>query len=172
MLTPIPSYHLPTISAWVNPAVTTQGAYSRIAETMYNTGFYLGTDGSGTKYQWIVTSGAGATGSCGAAFVAPSEALSPPTGTVTGTYDGTTARLYVDSTLVGSDTMVSHPAPPIYRSPSAATSAAANRGTALSTNPGFTTAPSAPPKSPRSPQAPPDPAPRTYWRPMPLTQRI
>ena len=47
-----------TISAWVNPAVVPQTSYGRIAETSYASGFYLGTDVSGTKYKMIVNNGA------------------------------------------------------------------------------------------------------------------
>jgi hypothetical protein len=55
-----------SVSAWVNPAVTSQAAYARIAETKYNAGLYLGTDGSGSKYKFIVNGGTGSSGSCGA----------------------------------------------------------------------------------------------------------
>ena len=84
-----------------------QTSYGRIAETSYASGFYLGTDVSGTKYKMIVNNGSGATGSCGDALgCAVGGTVTTGWHLVTGTYDGTTARLYVDSTLVGSDTMV------------------------------------------------------------------
>jgi hypothetical protein len=94
-----------SISAWVNPAVTTQASYARIAETRYNGGFYLGTDFSSTKYKFIVNTGAGATGACGANFgCAEGGTVTPGWHLVTGTFDGTTGRLYIDGALVSSET--------------------------------------------------------------------
>ena len=94
-----------SISAWVNPAVIPEGAYVRIAETQYNGGLYLGTDTSGTKYQFIVNTGLGATGSCGSGFgCALGGTVSSGWHLVTGTFDGTTAKLYVDNAVAGSDT--------------------------------------------------------------------
>jgi len=99
-----------SVSAWVNPAATTQTAYGRIAETQYNPGLYLGVDGSGKKYQFIVNNGIGATGSCGVAFgCAVGGTISSGWHLVTGTYDGATARLYVDTTLVASETFTAPP---------------------------------------------------------------
>src|SRR5262249_25886256 len=57
-----------SISAWVNPAATPQVAYARIAETQYNSGFYLGVNAAGNRYKLVVNTGAGATGACGAAY--------------------------------------------------------------------------------------------------------
>ena len=94
-----------SISTWVNPGVTTQGAYVRIAETQYNSGLYLGTNSSGTKYKFIVNNGSGATGSCGAAYgCAEGGTITSGWHLVTATYDGTTARLYVDTSQVALDT--------------------------------------------------------------------
>ena len=94
-----------SISTWVNPAVTTQGAYVRIAETQYNAGFYLGTNSSGTKYKFIVNNGSGATGSCGAAYgCAEGGTITSGWHLITATYDGTTARLYVDTSQVAMET--------------------------------------------------------------------
>ena len=62
----IPLANAFSVSAWVNPAVTSQSAYVRIVETQYNGGLYLGVDGSGSKYKFIVNTGSGSTGSCGA----------------------------------------------------------------------------------------------------------
>jgi len=93
-----------SVSAWVN-SVGSQGAYSRIAETQYNTGLYLGVNASGTQYKWIVNNGAGAKGTCGQAFgCAEGGTITAGWHLVTGTYDGTTGRLYVDGTLVAADT--------------------------------------------------------------------
>jgi hypothetical protein len=94
-----------SISAWVNPGVTTQGAYVRIAETQYNAGLYLGTNSSGTKYKFIVNNASGATGSCGAAYgCAEGGTITGGWHLVTATYDGTTARLFVDTSQVGLET--------------------------------------------------------------------
>ena len=94
-----------SVSAWVNPAVTGESPYVRIAETQYFTGLYLGTNLSGTKYKFIINWGFGSTGTCGAQFgCAEGGTISSGWHLVTGTFDGTTARLYVDTVLVASDT--------------------------------------------------------------------
>jgi hypothetical protein len=106
----IPLVNTFSISAWVNPAVTRQAAYARIGETRYNGGLYLGANGSGTRYKFIVNTGAGATGGCGAAFgCAEGGAITPGWHLVTGTYDGTVGRLYVDGALVSSETFTAPP---------------------------------------------------------------
>jgi chitodextrinase len=95
-----------SFSAWVNPTVLAQTSYVRIAETYYATGFYLGTNAAGTAYKFIMSNGAGATGSCGGLVFGCAEGGTITSGwhLVTATYDGATARLYVDDVLVGSDT--------------------------------------------------------------------
>jgi hypothetical protein len=94
-----------SISVWVNPAVTLQLAYSRIAETQYNGGLYLGTDVSGTKFQFIVNLGIGSTGFCGLVFgCVEGGVITAGWHLVTGTFDGATAQLYVDNVLVAHDT--------------------------------------------------------------------
>ena len=94
-----------SISTWVNSAVTTQTGYARVVESQYSSGFYLGVDSAGTKYKFIVNSATGSTGSCGLPFGC-AEGGTVTTGwhLVTGTYDGTTAKLYIDNVLVASDT--------------------------------------------------------------------
>jgi chitodextrinase len=92
-----------SISAWVNPSVIPQVGYVRIAETHYATGFYLGTDTTGTKYKLIVNGGSGITGSCSYGC-AEGGTISSGWHLVTATFDGATARLYVDNAVVGSDT--------------------------------------------------------------------
>jgi hypothetical protein len=97
-----------SISAWVNPAVTPQTAYARIAETQYNGGFYLGTNVNGSQYQFIVNTGSGATGSCGAAFgCAIGGTVTSGWHLVTGTFDGSHAILYVDGSQVATETFTS-----------------------------------------------------------------
>ncbi len=94
-----------SISAWVNAAVTTQIGYGRIAETQYNDGFYLGVNASGVKYKMIVNGATGATGTCGAVYgCAEGGTVTSGWHLVTGAYDGTTARLYVDQTQVATET--------------------------------------------------------------------
>ena len=102
-----PSIPLTTfsISSWVNSAVTTQSGYTRIVESQYSSGFYLGTNGAGTKYKFIVNSATGSTGSCGLTFgCAEGGTITTGWHLVTGTFDGSTAKLYVDNVLVASDT--------------------------------------------------------------------
>jgi chitodextrinase len=94
-----------SISVWVNPAVTPQMVYSRIAETRYDGGLYVGTDSTGTRYQIIVNNGFGSTGSCGALFgCAEGGTVTSGWHLVTATFDGAAANLYVDNALVASDT--------------------------------------------------------------------
>ena len=101
----IPFTNAFSVSAWVNPAVTTQAAYARIAETQYNNGLYLGINSGGTKYKFIVNGATGATGTCGSAFgCAEGGKVSTGWHLVTGTYDGSTAILYVDGTQVATET--------------------------------------------------------------------
>jgi chitodextrinase len=94
-----------SVSAWVNAAVTKQTGYARILETQYNVGLYLGVSSSGTKYKFIVNSGAGSTGGCGLAYgCAEGGTVAIGWHLVTATYDGTTATLYVDGTVMTTDT--------------------------------------------------------------------
>jgi len=94
-----------SIAAWVNSAVAQQGGYSRVAETQYSPGFYLGTNAAGTAYKFIVNGAAGTTGGCGLSFgCAEGGAVSIGWHLLTATFDGATAKLYVDGTVVGSDT--------------------------------------------------------------------
>jgi hypothetical protein len=94
-----------SISAWVNPAVTNQVSYGRIAETQYNDGFFLGTDATGTKFKFIVNSGYGSTGLCGAGYgCAQGGTVTSGWHLVTGTFDGARATLYLDGAVVASDT--------------------------------------------------------------------
>ncbi len=94
-----------SVSAWVNPAVTTQIGYGRILETQYNGGLYLGVNSVGTKYKFIVNTGAGSTGHCGLVFgCAEGGTITAGWHLVTATYDGTTGALYVDGVVVATDT--------------------------------------------------------------------
>jgi len=94
-----------SISAWVNPAATTQIPYAAIAETNYRTGLYLGVDPTGAKYKFIVNSGTGSAGTCGGPDgCAQGGAVTSGWHLVSGTYDGATALLYVDGVVAASDT--------------------------------------------------------------------
>jgi chitodextrinase len=94
-----------TISAWVNASATRQTAFGRIAETEYNTGLYLGVNAAGTSFKFIVNDSQGSTGTCGASYgCAEGGTVSSGWHLITGTYDGATARLYVDQSQVASDT--------------------------------------------------------------------
>ena len=95
-----------SLSAWVNPTVLAQASYVRIAETYYGSGFYLGMNAAGTAYKLIMSDGYGVTGSCNGLVFGCAEGGTIASGwhLLTATYDGTTARLYVDNALIGSDT--------------------------------------------------------------------
>jgi chitodextrinase len=94
-----------SVSAWVNPAVTVQGTWARIAETQYSSGFYLGANEYGARYKFIVNGAAGSTGTCLANYgCAEGGTVASGWHLVTATFDGTTARLYVDNAQVASDT--------------------------------------------------------------------
>ncbi len=73
-----------------------------------NTGMYLGTDQTGSKYKVVVNGGTGASGSCAFQSISEGCAQSASIATgwhlVTGTYDGATAILYVDGVMIASDT--------------------------------------------------------------------
>jgi Concanavalin A-like lectin/glucanases superfamily len=93
-----------SVSAWVNPAVTKQIGYGRILETQYNSGLYLGVNSSGTKYKFIVNGGAGSTGGCGLSYgCAEGGTVAAGWHLVTATFDGSTATLYLDGTVVATD---------------------------------------------------------------------
>jgi hypothetical protein len=99
-----------SVSAWVNPTVTMQGAYVRIAETRYDGGFYLGVNATGTRYKFIVNTGSGVTGTCGFSFgCAEGGTVASGWHLVTVTYDGAVGKLYVDGALVASDTFTAPP---------------------------------------------------------------
>jgi chitodextrinase len=99
-----------SVSAWVNPAAVVQGAWARIAETQYSSGFYLGANEYGVRYKFIVNGAAGSTGTCGANYgCVEGGTVTSGWHLVTATFDGTTARLYVDSVLAASDTFTAPP---------------------------------------------------------------
>ena len=104
-----------SVSAWVNPSVTNQGGFARIAETRYDFGMYLGTNATGTKYKLIVHNGFGSTVNCGAEYgCAEGGTITSGWHLVTATYDGAVGTLYVDGIAVASDTFT---APGSYQPP-------------------------------------------------------
>jgi len=93
-----------SISAWVNPAVSRQVTDAEIAETNYS-GFSLQTDSTGIMYQFLINNGTGSTGTCGQSLgCALGGTVTSGWHLVTGTYDGTTAILYLDGVALASDT--------------------------------------------------------------------
>ncbi len=83
-----------SVSAWVNPAVVPQTGFARIVETQYNGGLFLGTNAAGTKYKFIVNTGTGSTGGCGAEYGCAEEEPVITSGwhLITATYDGVTGE--------------------------------------------------------------------------------
>lgn len=84
-----------TVCAWVKLGAAAT-AYQRILETAFGSAFYLGTNTNGSKFDFIVNSGAGLENCIGG---------TPTIGQwqfVCGVYDGTTSFLYVDDALVAS----------------------------------------------------------------------
>src|SRR6185295_10254987 len=73
--------------------------YRRIGETSYATDFFLGTDGTGTGFKWIVKNPVAPYGLANGGKIRPGEWQF-----VVGTYNGATGTLYVDGVAVASDT--------------------------------------------------------------------
>ncbi|HEX3747487.1 MAG TPA: S8 family serine peptidase, partial [Bryobacteraceae bacterium] len=97
-------------SVWVNSAAT-QVDYAPLMQSYSPSIFFLGVDQSASLYKFVVNSGHGSTGSCAYNYVQSGCAQGGTIATgwhlVTGTYDGTTAILYVDGVQTGSDTFTS-----------------------------------------------------------------
>ena len=86
-----------TVAAWVNSDLVNQGGLRRVVETSYATGFFLGTDASGTAYKLAVKSPASPFGPVNGGTIVPGRWQ-----LVVGTYDGATGTLYVDGDAVAS----------------------------------------------------------------------
>jgi hypothetical protein len=101
----VPSVTVPapfTVSAWVWPNVLV-GGYNRIAETSYSSGFYLGTDTTMAKWEFLVANAALSTCAVGGSVTSQKWTM------VTGVYDGTNGYLYVNSSLVAGPCAFSAP---------------------------------------------------------------
>lgn len=83
-----------TIMAWVRPTGTLNAGYTRILDTAYDTGFYLGSN-SGTQYAFIVNNSS-LEGCIGGQQVTGQRDF------VVGTFDGTNRVLYVNGIQVAS----------------------------------------------------------------------
>jgi len=89
-----------TVSTWVNPDIDIQGSYSRIIENDYGSSFYLGTDSTGTQYQFIVNGNVNDLGSIiGGAVSSGTWVL------LTATFDGSMARFYIDGVEITNATL-------------------------------------------------------------------
>jgi hypothetical protein len=101
----IPSSPAFTVSAWVKPT-STQDGFARIVETSYSVGVFLGVDSAGPTYKMMVNGGSGSTGNCGAQYgcIQGGAVVNNTWTLVTGTYDGSVGRLYVNGVQVANDT--------------------------------------------------------------------
>ena len=98
-----------TFSLWFKAGSFSQ--YARLLETSYATSYYLGTNASGTQFYWIVNGGSGV--GCGDSFGAACTSTALTTGTwyhIAGTFDGITARIYLNGSQQGADTPHAAPA--------------------------------------------------------------
>jgi hypothetical protein len=97
-----------TVSAWVKPNALASN-YVRIVESFYQTGFYLGTNSTGTAFEWMVKDPSvvsSATGGTVTVGTWPNTAWQM----VTGTYDSSNnGRLYVNGTQVGTTQAFTNP---------------------------------------------------------------
>lgn len=73
--------------------------YRRILETKYSSGFYLGLNSNGDKYQWIVNDISAGFGNVSGGTVSIGTRQY-----VFATYDGSVGKLYVDGNLVATGT--------------------------------------------------------------------
>ena len=92
-----------SVSVWVKPTSSPQTGYTRLLETSFTSGLYLGFDATGTKFQFIVNNGTSPFGGL------TSSPFTTAWHLVTGTYDGTNAVLYVDGVRQGSPVAFTSP---------------------------------------------------------------
>ncbi len=86
-----------TISVWVKPN-SPIGGYTRILETDFAKGVYLGLDSSMTKYQFIVNNAS--VGTCSGGTVSTGTWPNQAWQMATGVYDGASGYLYVNGLQV------------------------------------------------------------------------
>jgi hypothetical protein len=98
-----------TFSMWFKAG--SFASYARLMETSYASSYYLGMNASATKFYWIVNGGSG-TG-CADYFGGACTSTALTTGAwyyLAGTFDGTTAKLYLNGAQQGIDTPPAAPA--------------------------------------------------------------
>jgi hypothetical protein len=91
-----------TFSTWFKAG--SFSSYARLLETSFANSYYLGMNAAATKFYWIVNGGSGK--GCGDSFGAACTSTTLTTGTwyyIAGTFDGATARIYLNGTLQGTD---------------------------------------------------------------------
>ena len=88
-----------TVMAWVKPTENPQ-TWARLIESHFNSGFYLGTNDSNPR-KWMFSIN-------GTFNLMPTPVIIGEWQHIAGTYDGTTAKLYVNGQLLGS---AAQPAP-------------------------------------------------------------
>jgi len=97
-MSPAPALTVPfTVSAWVKASSPT-GGYTRILETDYQKGVYLGLDTTMTKFLFIVANPS--VGACSGGTVTTGSWSTSPWQMVTGVYNGTSGYLYVNGVQV------------------------------------------------------------------------
>ena len=94
-----------TVMGWIKPTALPTTPWARFLANQFNTGFYLGRNDQTSQWKFIVNGSAGPSTMQGGSIVAGHWQH------VCGTYDGTTARLYVNGILVGSQGVAAPSAP-------------------------------------------------------------
>ncbi|WP_035610629.1 LamG-like jellyroll fold domain-containing protein [Haloferula sp. BvORR071] len=96
-----------TVMGWIKPGTEAQATWARLITSRFQDGFFLGRDGGTNNWKFIVNNNFNL---AGGTIVADTWQH------VCGTFDGTTARLYVNGVEVGSQPMITPSAPllPIY----------------------------------------------------------
>jgi hypothetical protein len=88
-----------TVSAWAKPATGYTGGYVRIAEVVFSSSFYLGTDSTMGYWQLIINDSS-LTHACKGSSSAGGAVNAGTWQLVTGVWDGTYGYLYVNGSLV------------------------------------------------------------------------
>ena len=93
-----------TVMAWVKPSSPSTSQFPRVIETFYQTGFFLGGNGSG---QWLFGVNNNVTTSAGT--ITTGSWPNNPWVFLCGVYNGATATLYVNGTAVAGPTTITSP---------------------------------------------------------------